>query len=83
MGYKKKKIFIREFKKEVELNCESISRGRSDFPMHFYCEKCKNQSIGDDSGTIYDCNYCRLCFDDQKGKLKYEHVYCLNYEREE
>lgn len=83
MSYKKKIVDFGLGIGKIEVNYESIPRGSSDFPMHFYCEKCANQSIGDNSGTIYDCNLCKIQGDDEKGKLKYEHIYCANYVREE
>lgn len=82
MSYKKKIIDFGLGIGKIEVNYESIPRGKADFPMHFYCEKCANQSIGDNSGTIYDCNFCKIQGDDEKGKLKYEHIYCANYVRE-
>ena len=49
---------------------------------YFRCANCKNQSICDESGTVFDCNnYISIEEEEFTRTGKYK-LYCLNYERE-
>lgn len=64
---------------EYTINCEGAAVRRSGKDkLYSNCVKCKNQVIGDDSGTIWDCNRAQLITDITDD---YKH-YCVNYVKE-
>lgn len=49
---------------------------------YFNCAICKNQVIGDESGSIYDCNNCGLIEDINKTRSGKYMYYCTRYVKE-
>lgn len=65
----------------IELNCETSATRRHRTNYYFDCSKCARQSIGDDTGTQWDCNnYSEVeaYKTTPKGCAK---IYCANYKR--
>lgn len=65
----------------IELNCETSATRRHRTNYYFDCSKCARQSIGDDTGTQWDCNnYSEVeaYKTTPKGCTK---IYCANYKR--
>lgn len=66
---------------ELQLNCETAATRRYKTNYYFDCSKCARQSIGDDTGTQWDCNnYCEVEAYEKtsRGCTK---IYCSNYKR--
>ena len=66
---------------ELQLNCETAATRRYRTNYYFDCSKCAKQSIGDDTGTQWDCNnYCEVEAYEKtsRGCTK---IYCSNYKR--
>lgn len=77
MSYKAK-VKIVNFDGETEIvNIETVGQKIwGGYRRYFDCFYCDNQSICDDSGTLYDCNNYSDFTDPTDEKL-----YCRNYER--
>ncbi|VVB60750.1 Uncharacterised protein [uncultured archaeon] len=75
MNGKYKIVMIKVFDGTYEkLNKRTTSRILYGDKVCFVCEKCKKQSIGDDTGCYEDCNNCNLISD-----FYDTHIYCRNY----
>lgn len=80
------KIITRELGKDITeiVNCETQAVYYTQGNNYYYdCSKCKNQSIGDDSGTQYDCNNCGEFEAKELTKSGKSKLYCKNYAREQ
>lgn len=67
----------------VKLGCETaavVRQGKDNY--YFDCGKCKCQSIGDDTGTQWDCNNYIPIESAQRTKTGRYKQYCVNYIRE-
>lgn len=67
------------YKDKFILNKETTGRRFGNDLIYFHCENCKNQVIGDESGTVYDCNNCKLIEDIKLTISGKEKIYCINY----
>ena len=68
---------------EIVLNHETEAVVRWHHNNYYFdCSKCKKQSIGDDSGTQYDCNNCAEVEAYEQTKQGHYKYYCANYEKD-
>ena len=64
------------------INKETIGCRLGNDLAYFRCANCKNQSICDESGTVFDCNNYISIEEEEFTRIGKYKLYCLNYERE-
>lgn len=80
--YKDRTIIITDEGQEIQLNCETAAIRRCRNNYYFDCSKCSRQSIGDETGTQYDCNNYIEVEAYEKTRNGCSKIFCANYARE-
>lgn len=65
----------------LQLNCETAATRRYRTNYYFDCSKCAKQSIGDDTGTQWDCNNYNEVEAYETTPNGCSKIYCANYKR--
>jgi len=68
----------------IRLNCEtSVVKRCLGVNYYFDCAKCKHQSIGDETGTVFDCNNYVEVEAAQRTRGGHYKIYCPWYQQED